>query len=151
MQIDFRRKKSVTQVLSILDFLTKQDTPSRSVITNNRNQTNSRDKFQTLLREANINYPIIRKRVEGRLIRVDKKGRFGSGRQTGEVWIGSTKKGRFGWGRQTGGLGRVDKKGEVWVGSTKRWGLARRDELNILDPSLLNPFVEIQNSYDIQV
>ena len=76
-----------------------------------------------MLREANINYPIItiiRKRAEGRLIRVDKKGRFGSGRQTGEVWIGLTKKGRFGWGRQTGGLGRVDKKGEVWVGSTKR-------------------------------
>ena len=48
--------------------------------------------------------------------------------------MGSTKKGRFGSGRQ---------KGEVWLGS--------RDELNILDPSLLNPFVEIQNSYDIQV
>ena len=63
-----------------------------------------------------------------------KKGRFGWGRQKGEVWVGSTKKGRFGSGRQ---------KGEVWLGS--------RDELNILDPSLLNPFVEIQNSYDIQV
>lgn len=79
------------------------------------------------------------------MIRVDKKGRFGSGRQTGEVWIGSTKK---------GGLGGVDKQ-EVWVGSTKkgRFGSGRqkgevwlgsRDELNILDPSLLNPFVEIR-------
>ena len=48
--------------------------------------------------------------------------------------MGSTKKGRFGSGRQ---------KGEVWLGS--------RDELNVLDPSLLTPFVEIQNSYDIQV
>ena len=75
--------------------------------------------------------------------RVDKQERFGSGRlkrgglggvDKQEVWVGSTKKGRFGSGRQ---------KGEVWLGS--------RDELNILNPSLLNPFVEIQNSYDIQV
>lgn len=68
--------------------------------------------------------------------RVDKQERFGSGRlkrgglggvDKQEVWVGSTKKGRFGTGRQ---------KGEVWLGS--------RDELNILDPSLLNPFVEIR-------
>ena len=73
-------------------------------------------------REANINYPIItiiRKRVEGRLIRVDKKGRFGSGRQTGEVWVGSTKKGRFRWSRQIE---------EVWVGLTNRRGLGRVDK-----------------------
>ena len=94
--------------------------------------------------------------------RVDKQERFGSSRlkrgglggvdKKGEVWVGSTKR---------GGLGGVDKQ-EVWVGSTKkgRFGSGRqkgevwlgsRDELNILDPSLLNPFVEIQNSYDIQV
>ena len=87
-----------------------------------------------MLREANINYPIIRKRVDGRLIRVDKKGRFGSGRQTGEVWIGSTKKGRFGWGRQTGGLGRVEKKGEVWrfgSGRLKRGGLGGVDKQEV--------------------
>ena len=62
-----------------------------------------------------------------------KRGGLG-GVDKQEVWVASTKKGRFGSGRQ---------KGEVWLGS--------RDELNILDQSLLNPFVEIQNSYDIQV
>ena len=87
--------------------------------------------------------------------RVDKQERFGSSRlkrrglggvdKKGEVWVGSTKR---------GGLGGVDKQ-EVWVGSTKkgRFGSGRqkgevwlgsRDELNILDPSLLNPFVEIR-------
>ena len=56
---------------------------------------------------------------------------------------------RFGSGRlKRGGLGRVDKKGEVWrFGSGRQKGevwLGSRDELNILDPSLLNPFVEIR-------
>ena len=66
--------------------------------------------------------------------RVDKKGTFGSDRPKGKVRVESTKKGTFGSGRQ---------KGEVWLGS--------RDELNVLDPSLLTPFGEIQNSYDIQI